>query len=710
MSGKGQWIYADSKFDLCYPELKKIIIEKLSEYHLKLEPDTKLGRSASGNLKIRPFGGDLIVINKNDLPTDQARIELRNLAGQAVAAEVAREQTRSDVDAALYAREPYLDVAQKIRDVLGKPEWDFSLSVKKEKKQRRMVLRSAECQEDEISIQLDQAQLRQCVGMPERLDDYMERIARKLAGRAHEVQKQKSHIIREAFLRQQSTILRASIAKTVSNAMERLIAEYHSPMSYKVKRSQTCVEIELYYDEMTFRCCVFSAKSNADIAVFQDLADLKWLIPYIQTIKNPAGLDETFSADTKERVQKILREREQQVVDSLRAATFHTEEFGKYQCNAMELTKKAQEYLVWRKPWIDGTTACNAANVRAIYQFQTGYPILKNAAGVIALNEECPAFNGNKRYNRFLKCQTSKMQQRCREYAVKVFQAYDKVTCDKDANGILYGNTVLTIQRGPLRLSHYLYKTACFENSVTTWRQALAKNIKEIEQEFKKEEEKRKAMLLNRYRFYADSFLTRDIVKVIWANESYITSNAVVQVLRGTKISLNATIEYGDEYGAYSWTDADTIQDHITQLLRERILVVKEIKGTYGRFEILKINESFKNDMEELQAIVREMDYNWSKKDEHSIRKKIHEKQSLSDPEAEKYFEHRILMAPQEDVPAYMEMFALIPNRAVIEKRMDEIRKKFGDAPEIVKQYAKMRISQSADTKEKKIMRQLFII
>ena len=709
MSGNSGWIYADSKFNLCYPELKKIISEELSKYHLELEQDTKLGRSASGNLKILPFGGDLIVVSKNDLPNDRARIELRNLAGQAITTEIAAGQSQNDIDTALRAREPYLDVVQKIRDVLGKPEWDFSLLIKKEKKQRRMILRSAECQGDEISVQLDQMQLRQCIGMPERLDDYMDRIARKLAGRAHEIQKRRSQAIRESFLKQQSTILRASIAKITSNAMMQVTTKCSS-VSYKVKRNQSRVDVELYCDNMTLQCCVFSAKGNADVAIFQDLVDLKWLIPYIQTIKNPAGLDEGFFVDTKERLQKILNERERQLQDSLRTAVFHGDAFGQYQYNATELAKKAQEYLAWRKSWIDGTAAYDAADVCVTYQVQTGYPILKNAIGFIALTGEQPAFYGNEQYNRFLKCKTNKMQQRCREYAVKAFQTFGMVTCGNNANGILYGNTALTIQRGPLQLEHYLYKTDSFENSVTAWRKTLAKNIKEIEQEFEKLEEKRKTAFVDRYRLYVDSFLVRDIVKVIQANESYITANAVIQVLRGTKVTLNADIEYADEYGAYSWTDVDTIQNCIVRLSREHMLDTKELKGTYGRFEILKINASFKNDLAEIGTIAHEIDHTWSKKIEYNIQKKIHEKQPLSDPEAEKYFERHILAVPQEDPAAYMEMFALLPNRAVVEKQADKIKEKFSDAPEIVKQYAKMRISQSTDIKEKKIMKQLFII
>lgn len=708
MSGNSGWIYADSKFDLCYPELKKMISKKLSEYHLELDQDTKLGRSASGNLKILPFEGDLIVINKKDLPNDRARTELRNLAGQAAAVEIAKEQTQSEIDAALCARKPYLDVTRKIREVLGKPEWDFSLLIIKEKKKRRMILKSAECQGDEISVQMEQMQLQQCIGMPERLDDYMEQIARKLAARAHEVQKQRSQAIRESFLKQQSTILRASIAKITLSVMARLTAG-HSSISYKVRRDQAHVNVELYYDGTTFQCCVFSAKNNADIAIFQDLTDLKWLIPYIQTVKNPAGLDDAFSVDTKERLQKILNEREQQLQDSLYVVTFRAETFEKYQRSAAELAQKAKEYLAWRKPWVDGTTAYNAADVCATYQIQTGYPALKNVIGFIALTGDQPVFYGNELYKRFLQCKTSKMQQRCREYAEKAFRVYDQVTCGKNVNGILYGNTDLTIRRGPLRLEHYLYKTDSFEDSVTAWRKTLAKNIKEIEQEFKKAEERRQAAFIDRYRCYFDLFLVRDIVNVILANESYITANAVIQVLRGTRVVLNADIKYCDEHGAYRLTDADTIQACITRLLKEHLLDAKEMKGTYGRFEILKINTSFKNDLEEVKTIARETDYIWSKKIERDLQKKIHEKQPLNDPEAEKYFEHHILPAPQEDVAAYMEMFALVPNRTVIEKRMDEIRNKFCDAPDIVKQYTKIRISQSTDAKEKKIMKQLFI-
>ena len=87
-------------------------------------------------------------------------------------------------------------------------------------------------------------------------------------------------------------------------------------------------------------------------------------------------------------------------------------------------------------------------------------------------------------------------------------------------------------------------------------------------------------------------------------NETYITQNAVVQLMRGTKVTLNANVLESRGNGFYSLYSADEVSDMVTEMLDSEILMSKEIKGTYGYFYILKIPQKTRQELEELNTLM----------------------------------------------------------------------------------------------------------
>ena len=70
----------DGQFGQDYPELYRIIEGKLREQGRELGPDTRAGKSSSGNLKILLSGGPMIVVPKSELQKGKAVKELRNIS------------------------------------------------------------------------------------------------------------------------------------------------------------------------------------------------------------------------------------------------------------------------------------------------------------------------------------------------------------------------------------------------------------------------------------------------------------------------------------------------------------------------------------------------------------------------------------------------------------------------------------------------------
>ena len=695
----------DDQFRQYYPELYRIVEGKLREQGRELGPDVRAGRSSGGNLKILSSGSPMIVVPKSELQESKAAKELRGISAATTQANADKNGWQAEVMEMLHSLEPFDEASAKIREKLEKPEWSFTLTVIKQGKERRLVLHSEECQDDTASIVLQTDRLRPCVGNMPLLRSVLMEAAERLADRVHEIKKHRSQGLRDSFLKSQKTILRKEIAKETLSELKELSRGYEG-MQVKVTRASGDVTALVSYQGMDFQCRVFSETGMPDVTVYQGLKDVKCIATKLTTIKSPAALDDPFATNTEKYLLKELSGRKQALSDALKAVAFVAtpEPENDY---VKLLKEREREYRAWMLPWIDGNPCFKKKEVRCSFRFSDGYPVMENATGSIAFQASGTKLTDSEGYQRFKECQKSKLQDRCRNYARKAFAAYDSVECEKGCAGILYADTTLTIKKGRVTLRGYQFKTPSFQASVPVWKKNLEKHVKAIDAELNRLTEEEEEKFRTRYRIFFDSLLARDILEFIIANERYITANAVAQAMRGTTIALDTAIKQTDGCGRYRLIDADEIKGMVKILTRLTFLQPVSLKGTYGTFEILKVSTALLADLDRLREAIKAEDTAWSKKEEEEIRKKIRENGEMTDLEAEKYLIHVILKADAYDVPAFTDLVSLLPNTAVTARHEEEIRDCAKRMPDIVRQFVKLRHTQSEDPAEKKRLKLL---
>lgn len=690
----------DGQFGQDYPELYRIIEEKLRGQGKEPGPDIRAGKSSGGNLKILLPGGSMIVVPKNELKEGKAARELLNISGATKQANTDKNAWKAEVAEMLRSLEPFDEASAKIQEKLEKPEWPFTLAVIKQGKERRLVLHSEECQDDAASIVLQADRLRPCVGNLPLLRSVLMEAAERLADRVHEIKKRRSQGLRESFLKSQKSILRKEIAKCTLSELKELSRGYGG-MQVKVTRASGDVTAVISYQDMDFQCRVFSETGMPEVTVYQDLKDAKCIATRLTTIKNPAALDDSFTANTEKYLLKELSGREQALSDALKAVTFVATPEPEND-HVRLLKKREKEYRAWLLPWIDGNPCFKKKEVRCSFRFSGGYPVMENATGSIVFQASGTKLTDSEGYRHFKECEKSKLQDRCRNYAREAFAAYDSVECEKGCAGILYGDTSLTIKKGRVTLRGYQFKTPSFQVSVQAWKKNLEKHVKAIDAELNRLAEEEERKFRTRYRIFFDSILARDILEFIIANERYITANAVAQAIRGTTIALDTAIKQTDGCGRYRLIDADEIKGMVKILTRLAFLQPVSLKGTYGTFEILKVSTALLADLDRLREAIKAKDAAWSGKEEEEIRKKIRENREMTDLEAEKYLIHVILKADTSDVPAFADLVSLLSNTAVTARHEEEIRDCAKRMPDIVRQFVKIRYAQSEDLAEKK--------
>ena len=219
--------------------------------------------------------------------------------------------------------------------------------------------------------------------------------------------------------------------------------------------------------------------------------------------------------------------------------------------------------------------------------------------------------------------------------------------------------------------------------------------------------EERKNELKKQYHLYLDSYLARDIFECVSKNETYITQNAVVQLMRGTKVTLNANVLESRGHGFYSLYSADEVSDMVTEMLDSEILMSKEIKGTYGYFYILKIPQKTWQELEELNTLMGDEQSSWTETKQEEVRKNLRDGIAISDSKAERFLNYEILRK-EKSPSTYMDLINLASNPIVLVLHELEVRKYFADAPEMIIKFVKLRY-KNANTHEKKVIKQFFL-
>ena len=372
-----------------------------------------------------------------------------------------------------------------------------------------------------------------------------------------------------------------------------------------------------------------------------------------------------------------------------------------------ELQDKAKEYNRWRIPWLDGFFEEMEEFVDGRLYVDQQEVIFANGAGKITVSKNATRYMESECFKEYQNLKKSKLRERCRKYALENFSGFGQIKCELKNSGILNGDTKLTFQMDSIPSFSYQYKTIPYHQSVSEWKKTLQKNVKQIQMLAAVTKEKRKNELKKRYQLYWEFYLVRDIFECVFQNETYITQNAIVQILRGTKVTLNADIRTSRGDGLYGFYSADEISDTVTKMLDLKILTSKEIKGTYGYFDILKIPSKTKLELEELNVLIKDEEDNWTETKQEEISNNLRRGCAISDIEAEQFLLHGIL-GNEKEANTYMDLINLASHPVVLRLHEMDIQKYFADAPKQVIKFLKLRY-KSVSTREKKILKQFFL-
>lgn len=478
-------------------------------------------------------------------------------------------------------------------------------------------------------------------------------------------------------------------------------------------RDQT-IKIKFQYQGILFPCVISKKKSNSITTIFDEILELSWLASYVEvkTVEEDGVPVQTYTIDIKPLLDKKLNVLMPKLMDRLNKIKLNADANQLLPENISKIKKELEQceidYRVWRIPYIDGAVGTLKAGTfsETSVQLSLNAPFLslKNAVGTWYVDGKRIKKEWSDAYQIHLN--RSKMMERCRTYAKDAFEPYSNIKCDGSSAGILYGDTKLSLDYKGLNIRDYAYKTPPYTESVTAWRKALSANIKNIQKEFENLEKARFEAFCKKYKLWFDSYLARHVMQFIEKNERYITENAVVQAMRGLKIALDTSIVNTEGCNRYCYLENEVIQETIRALHRQGMLTSVTLKGTFGRFDILKIGDAFRS--VQLAMIAKEKDAEWSEKKCADIQNRLRTQQAITDPEADVYFQHVILPNIESLEPAmYMEMLSMIHQYYVFWNYQEQINNCFKNAPDVIKQFVKMRYAQ-ATTKEKKIYKNFF--
>ena len=461
------------------------------------------------------------------------------------------------------------------------------------------------------------------------------------------------------------------------------------------------VDITVSHLGMKFICDTFSDKSI--VSFFQNPT---WIKSYLTITEQNDSIWDLVHVDwdaaIKAKLKKFVIKLEQEVEEGIPLVPSISQ--VSYKC---ELENKVKEYNSWAISWLDGFSAGMEKTVNGKLYIEQQKVIFANEAGSITVNGNGSKYTASEQFKKYQLLKNTKLRERCRQHAIEAFSGFGRIKCKSKNVGILDGDTKLTFHMNGIPAFSYLYETAPYQQSVPEWKKTLQRNVKQIKMLAVATKEERKNELKKQYHLYLDSYLARDIFECVSKNEDYITQNAVVQLMRGTKVTLNANVLESRGDGFYNLYSADEVSDMVKEMLDSEILTSKEIDGTYGYFYILKIPQKTRLELEELNTLMGDEQSSWTETKQEEVRRNLRDGIAISDSKAESFLIHEIFRK-EKSPSTYMDLINLARNPIVLVLHELEVRNYFADAPEMVIKFVKLRYKNS-ETHEKKVLKQFFL-
>ena len=626
-----KWINVDESFAKKYPSLYQTITQmpEFTKYNGKAEA----GISKAGNVKLLWALQVQTILKKQDLlksvSLQKDYVQYASDFGKPIPInEVQRNKWRQWFSASEVEAQILPQLREHIRQKLGKPDWKFAFDIEHNGKKKEIYQIWLNADELPVVLErkIDCTRLGLCTDIDEvqsylleLTDEIIEDVRKEQAARQCQQMKDLIRDYWEEIERKGQECVNSYLSQLCRNN-----AKFEGTLhcnKYEDKR----VDITVSHLGMKFICDTFSGKSIASF--FQEPT---WIKSYLTITEQNDRLWDLICVDwdaaTEAKLKKFVKKLEQEVKEGIPLAPSTSPVSYK-----RELDDKVKEYNSWAISWLDGFSTGMEKAVDGKLYIEQQKVIFTNEAGSITVNGKGSKYTASEQFKKYQLLKNTKLRERCRQHAIEAFSGFGRIKCKSKNAGILNGDTKLTFNMDGIPAFSYLYETAPYQQSVPEWKKTLQRNVKQIKMLAAATKEERKNELKKQYHLYLDSYLARDIFECVSKNETYITQNAVVQLMRGTKVTLNANVLESRGQGFYSLYSADEVSDMVTEMLDSEILMSKEIKGTYGYFYILKIPQKTRQELEELNTLMGDEQSSWTETKQEEVRKNLRDGIAISD-------------------------------------------------------------------------------
>ena len=702
-----KWINVDESFAKKYPSLYQTItqVPEFTKYNGKAEA----GISKAGNVKLLWALQVQTILKKQDLlksvSLQKDYVQYASDFGKPIPInEVQRNKWRQWFSASEVEAQILPQLREHIRQKLGKPDWKFAFDIEHNGKKKEIYQIWLNADELPVVLErkIDCTRLGLCTDIDEvqsylleLTDEIIEDIRKEQAARQCQQMKDLIRDYWEEIERKGQECVNSYLSQLCRNN-----AKFEGTLhcnKYEDKR----VDITVSHLGMKFICDTFAGKSIASF--FQNPT---WIKSYLTITEKNDSIWDLVHVDwdvaIKAKLKKFVIKLEQEVEEGIPLVPSTSQVSYK-----RELEDKVNEYNSWAISWLDGFSEGMEKAVDGKLYIGQQKVIFTNEAGSITVNGSGSKYTASEQFKKYQLLKNTKLRERCRQHAIEAFSGFGRIKCKSKNVGILNGDTKLTFHMDGIPAFSYLYETAPYQQSVPEWKKTLQRNAKQIKMLAAATKEERKNELKKQYHLYLDSYLARDIFECVSKNETYITQNAIVQLMRGTKVTLNANVLESRGDGFYSLYSADEVSDMVTEMLDSEILTSKEIDGTYGYFYILKIPQKTRLELEELNTLMWDEQSSWTETKQEEVRRNLRDGIAISDSEAESFLIYEIFRK-EKSPSTYMDLINLARNPIVLVLHELEVRNYFADAPEMVIKFVKLRY-KNAETHEKKVLKQIFL-
>lgn len=702
-----KWINVDESFAKKYPSLYQTITQmpEFTKYNGKAEA----GISKAGNVKLLWALQVQTILKKQDLlksvSLQKDYVQYASDFGKPIPInEVQRNKWRQWFSASEVEAQILPQLREHIRQKLGKPDWKFAFDIEHNGKKKEIYQIWLNADELPVVLErkIDCTRLGLCTDIDEvqsylleLTDEIIEDIRKEQAARQCQQMKDLIRDYWEEIERKGQECVNSYLSQLCRNN-----AKFEGTLhcnKYEDKR----VDITVSHLGMKFICDTFAGKSIASF--FQNPT---WIKSYLTITEKNDSIWDLVHVDwdvaIKAKLKKFVIKLEQEVEEGIPLVPSTSQVSYK-----RELEDKVNEYNSWAISWLDGFSEGMEKAVDGKLYIGQQKVIFTNEAGSITVNGSGSKYTASEQFKKYQLLKNTKLRERCRQHAIEAFSGFGRIKCKSKNVGILNGDTKLTFHMDGIPAFSYLYETAPYQQSVPEWKKTLQRNAKQIKMLAAATKEERKNELKKQYHLYLDSYLARDIFECVSKNETYITQNAIVQLMRGTKVTLNANVLESRGDGFYRLYSADEVSDMVTEMLDSEILTSKEIDGTYGYFYILKIPQKTRLELEELNTLMWDEQSSWTETKQEEVRRNLRDGIAISDSEAESFLIYEIFRK-EKSPSTYMDLINLARNPIVLVLHELEVRNYFADAPEMVIKFVKLRY-KNAETHEKKVLKQIFL-